>query len=51
MKREAIFTSAPIDKLESTDWDFTGEDTQQHMHAVHPYPARMIPQIPLKAME
>lgn len=51
MKREAIFTSAPIDKLESTDWDFTGEDTQRHMHSIHPYPARMIPQIPLKAME
>lgn len=51
MKREAIFTNAPIDNLESTEWDFAGEDTQQHMHSIHPYPARMIPQIPLKAMK
>lgn len=32
------------------DWNFHGENTQQHLHALHPYPARFIPQIPRKAV-
>lgn len=27
------------------DWDFVGADTQYLTHGIHPYPARMIPQI------
>ncbi|MEM1944924.1 MAG: class I SAM-dependent methyltransferase [Candidatus Caldarchaeum sp.] len=27
------------------DWDFEGADTQYLTHGIHPYPARMIPQI------
>lgn len=50
MYRDAIYTDAPIEIIGPTDWDFIGEDTQQHMHSIHPYPARMIPQIPSKAM-
>lgn len=32
-------------------WDFHDEDTQEHLHALHPYPARFIPQIPRKAIQ
>ena len=28
-----------------TDWDFKYADTQYLTHGLHPYPARMIPQI------
>ncbi len=27
------------------DWTFRGVNTQEHIHCIHPYPARMIPQI------
>jgi DNA modification methylase len=27
------------------DWEFVGEDTQYATHGLHPYPARMIPQV------
>ncbi len=27
------------------DWDFANADTQRYSHGLHPYPARMIPQI------
>src|SRR5438094_4898137 len=26
-------------------WEYATADTQQHLHGIHPYPARMIPQI------
>jgi len=32
-------------------WNFHDEDTQPHLHALHSYPARFIPQIPHKAVE
>jgi site-specific DNA-methyltransferase (cytosine-N4-specific) len=32
-------------------WDFHDEDTQEHLHALHPYPARFIPQIPRRAIQ
>lgn len=50
MERQAIFTAENINDIESTEWDFIGEETQMHMHSLHPYPARMIPQIPAKAI-
>lgn len=33
-------------RLEAIDWSFPGADTQYLTHGFHPYPARMIPQIP-----
>jgi site-specific DNA-methyltransferase (cytosine-N4-specific) len=32
-------------QVEKEDWDFAGADTQYSTHGLHPYPARMIPQI------
>lgn len=34
------------DGLKSVDWTFSNADTQYLTHGLHPYPARMIPQIP-----
>lgn len=31
--------------IDDEDWDFAGEDTQYLTHGLHPYPARMVPQI------
>ncbi len=31
--------------VENENWDFLGEDTQFLTHGLHPYPARMVPQI------
>ncbi len=31
--------------VEGEDWDFAGADTKYMTHGLHPYPARMIPQI------
>jgi len=51
-KRTAIYhinealAKLPVD----SEWDFHEEDTQEHLHALHPYPARFIPQIPQKAI-
>ena len=46
MKRKSIYTDEVIGNIESTEWDFTEDNTQMHLHSLHPYPARMIPQIP-----
>jgi len=35
-----------ISDLENIDWTFKGVDTQEFTHGLHPYPARMVPQIP-----
>lgn len=35
---------------ENDDWDFAKSDTQSHVHGLHPYPARMIPQIASKLL-
>lgn len=35
-----------INELSNRDWDFREADTQYLTHGLHPYPARMIPQIP-----
>ena len=52
LKRKAIYgtTSEQIENLCNGDWDFHDENTQRHLHAIHPYPARFIPQIPNKAI-
>jgi len=38
-------TSVKIKWIENENWDFAGEDTQYLTHGLHPYPARMVPQI------
>ena len=52
LKRRSIYSYSNHKKFdaENSDWDFEEEDTQQHLHALHPYPARFIPQIPRKAI-
>ena len=52
LQRKAIYgaTSKEIETLSNGDWDFHKENTQQHLHAIHSYPARFIPQIPNKAI-
>ena len=35
-----------IADLSDIDWTFEGVDTQRFTHGLHPYPARMVPQIP-----
>jgi len=36
---------ANVTDLEEVDWTFEGWDTQEYTHGLHPYPARMVPQI------
>lgn len=52
VKRSAIYGSQEEMSEESTDegWDFHNVATQEHLHSIHPYPARFIPQIPRKAI-
>jgi DNA modification methylase len=38
-------TKVKLIEIKDEDWDFTGEDTQYLTHGLHPYPARMVPQI------
>jgi len=51
-KRPSIFgaNTAELIAESNGDWDFHDASTQQHLHSLHPYPARFIPQIPQKAM-
>ncbi len=37
-------------QIDGAKWNFHSEETQPHLHALHPYPARFIPQIPRKAI-
>lgn len=36
---------------EIEDWTFKGTNTQEYTHCIHPYPARMIPQIARKLIQ
>lgn len=41
-----------IPKMEpAEDWDFVNADTRRYTHGLHPYPARMIPQIAHRLIE
>jgi DNA modification methylase len=54
MKREAIFTNAegvPALIADGQEWNFHDSDTGEHLHGLHPYPAKFIPQIPRKAIK
>lgn len=50
--RKAIYTreNESALTLSGEDWNFHGEDTKEHLHSLHPYPAKFIPQIPRKAI-
>lgn len=52
LKRTAIYTSADAQQLQSNgrEWNFHDANTQEHLHTLHPYPAKFIPQIPRKAI-
>ena len=41
----AMLKTPKIKMIENEDWDFVHEDTQYLTHGLHPYPARMVPQI------
>lgn len=49
-ERKSIYGDLSGAQHRSNEWDFTDEDTQEHLHSIHPYPARFIPQIPRKAI-
>lgn len=53
MKRKAIYTDQNESALIKSGilWNFHEEDTNKHLHGLHPYPAKFIPQIPRKAIE
>lgn len=52
LKRKAVYSSVDPKNYETEDsgWDFHKENTREHLHVLHPYPARYIPQIPRKAI-
>lgn len=51
--RKAIYSQKEraLQHYDSVDWNFHSAKTQPHLHALHPYPARFIPQIPRKAIK
>lgn len=38
-------------RLKEVDWDFTNAPANKGIHAIHPYPAKFIPQIPRQLIE
>jgi len=40
-----------IFEIQPTDWDFAGVNTHSMTHGLHPYPARMIPQIACRLID
>ncbi len=53
MIRKAIYTreDEALLTIKGEDWNFHEEGTKEHLHSLHPYPAKFIPQIPRKAIE
>lgn len=51
--RKAIYTREDENALVigGEEWNFHDENTKEHLHSLHPYPAKFIPQIPRKAIE
>jgi DNA modification methylase len=51
--RKAIYTREDEDALvlDGEEWNFHEEETKEHLHSLHPYPAKFIPQIPRRAIE
>jgi DNA modification methylase len=52
MLRRAIYTREDEALLAENGqaWNFHDVNTQEHLHTLHPYPAKFIPQIPRKAI-
>jgi site-specific DNA-methyltransferase (cytosine-N4-specific) len=52
MQRKAIYTRENPRVLikKGREWNFHDAETQEHLHTLHPYPAKFIPQIPRKAI-
>src|SRR5438093_3883251 len=52
MQRKAIYTREDTGVLTKNGrgWNFHDAETQEHLHVLHPYPAKFIPQIPRKAI-
>jgi len=50
--RKAIYTREDEAALiaNGEEWNFHEEMTNEHLHALHPYPAKFIPQIPRRAI-
>ncbi len=50
--RKAIYTREDEDALIASgdEWNFHSEETKGHLHSLHPYPAKFIPQIPRRAI-
>ena len=48
--KESLAFFVPGVKMKE-DWDFANADTQKYTHGLHPYPARMIPQIAHRLIE
>ncbi|MHC1635591.1 MAG: DNA methyltransferase [Candidatus Methanospirareceae archaeon] len=44
-------TQIALDNSIIDDWTFKNADTQEHIHGIHPYPARMVPQVAKKLIE
>jgi DNA modification methylase len=51
--RKAIYTSENEADLilNGEEWNFHDEETKEHLHSLHPYPAKFIPQIPRRAIQ
>jgi site-specific DNA-methyltransferase (cytosine-N4-specific) len=51
--RKAIYTREDEDALilAGEHWNFHEEETKEHLHSLHPYPAKFIPQIPRRSIE
>jgi DNA modification methylase len=50
--RKAIYTREDEAALVlgGEEWNFHEEETKEHLHTLHPYPAKFIPQIPRRAI-
>ena len=51
--RKAIYTCEDENALihSGSEWNFHDEVTNEHLHSLHPYPAKFIPQIPRRAIQ
>ena len=51
--RKAIYTREDEEALilSGKEWNFHEQETREHLHSLHPYPAKFIPQIPRRAIE
>jgi tRNA G10 N-methylase Trm11 len=54
MERRAIYSNASNQAelhRDGQQWNFHQSDTNEHLHGLHPYPAKFIPQIARKAIQ